>query len=255
MIANEEPPSFVVRTEVQKAAWENGYRVERGMARGWLHYASTTASGSIWIAGVSDKGPWLLSVDHSGVAGEIGATTSSFVPGPGLLTLTFATLPELYAALDRTYRLSVSLPDAPLERFRKATANLPRATEAERVVIQRIGQDVFRSALIDYWGGCCPITGITEPGLLRASHIVPWVDCSDEQRLDVHNGLLLSALWDAAFDRGLISFADDGKVLASGNLSEISRSTLGISTAPPLRNLRDVHRSNLAIHRVKNGFG
>jgi hypothetical protein len=38
---------------------------------------------------------------------------------------------------------------------------------------------------MDYWGGRCPLTGITEPGLLRASHIVPWANCTDEQRLDV----------------------------------------------------------------------
>ena len=38
-------------------------------------------------------------------------------------------------------------------------------------------------------------TGITDPALLRASHIVPWAECGDAQRLDVHNGLLLSALW------------------------------------------------------------
>jgi HNH endonuclease len=94
-------------------------------------------------------------------------------------------------------------------RFRARTANLPQTTEAERLVIQRVGQDVFREALLDYWGGRCPLTGITEPALLRASHIRPWAGCTDEQRLDVHNGLLLSALWDAAFDRGLISFADD----------------------------------------------
>jgi putative restriction endonuclease len=43
---------------------------------------------------------------------------------------------------------------------------------------------------------------------------------TDPQRPDVHNGLLLSTLWDAAFDRGLISFADDGTVLASSQLSE-----------------------------------
>jgi hypothetical protein len=55
--------------------------------------------------------------------------------------------------------------------------------------------------------------GITDPALLRASHIVPWSDCNDDQRLDVHNGLLLSALWDATFDQGLVSFADDGAPL------------------------------------------
>jgi HNH endonuclease len=44
---------------------------------------------------------------------------------------------------------------------------------------------------MDYWGARCPITGITDPALLRASHIVPWAECGDAQRLDVHNGLLV----------------------------------------------------------------
>jgi predicted restriction endonuclease len=122
------------------------------------------------------------------------------------------------------------------------------------MVIQRIGQDVFREALIDYWGGRCPISGIADLALLRASHIVPWTDCTDAQRLDVHNGLLLSALWDAAFDRGLVSFADDGAVLVSPQLSEIGRRTLGIVSVPRLIGLRDQHRGNLALHRMRHGF-
>ena len=71
--------------------------------------------------------------------------------------------------------------------------------------------------------------------MLRASHIVPWADCDDEQRLNVHNGLLLSALWDAAFDKGLVSFAEDGTVLASQTLSETARRVLGVDTVPKLR--------------------
>jgi hypothetical protein len=85
------------------------------------------------------------------------------------------------------------------------------------------------------------------PALLRASHIVPWADCADTQGLDVHNGLLLSALWDAAFDRGLISFADDGSVLASSQLSEPARKVLGLDNATPLAGLRDAHHANLAL--------
>jgi hypothetical protein len=254
MISVEDPPGFVVRTEAQKAAWDNGYRYERGIESGWLHYASTTAPGSIWIAGASEHGPWLLSLDHSGVASEIGALPASPAPGPGLATFMFANLADLHVALGRTYRLAVSLPEAPLERFKSETANLPRATEAERMAIQRIGQDVFRDALMEYWGSRCPLTGITERGLLRASHIVPWANCTDAQRLDVHNGLLLSALWDAAFDRGLISFADDGIILASPQLGETARRALDVATAPPLTGLRDAHRANLALHRARNGF-
>jgi hypothetical protein len=254
MTVPENPPGFVVRTEAQKSAWDNGYRLERGVEGGWLRYGSTTAPGSIWIAGASGHGPWLLSLDHSGVAVEIGALPPSPARGPGVATFMLANPAELHAALDRVYKLAMSLPEAPLDRFKAKTANLPRTTEAERMVIQRIGQDVFREALMDYWGSRCPMTGITEPALLRASHIVPWADCTDAQRLDVHNGLLLSALWDAAFDRGFISFADDGTVLASSQLSETARTVLGVAIAPPLTALRDEHRANLALHRARNRF-
>lgn len=254
MIALEDPPGFVIRTEAQKAAWDNGYRLDRGVEGGWLHYASTTAPGSVWIAGASQRGPWLLSIDHPGVAAEVGAPSASPVPGPGTATFIYETLTQVHTALDRVYKLAISLPDAPLLRFRAETAKLPRTTEAERLVVQRIGQNLFRDALLDYWGRCCPLTGITEPALLRASHIVPWSECNDEQRLDVHNGLLLSALWDAAFDQGLVSFAGDGRPLANPQLSTVARQALAIDTAPALGGLRDAHRANLAAHRARHGF-
>jgi hypothetical protein len=107
---------------------------------------------------------------------------------------------------------------------------------------------------MDYWGARCPITNITDPALLRASHIVPWAECGDAQRLDVHNGLLLSALWDAAFDTGLVSFANDGTVLVSPELSAAARTALDIDSAPRLSNLRDAHHANLALHRARHGF-
>ena len=73
--------------------------------------------------------------------------------GERAATFIFETLTQLHAALDRAYKLAVSLPDVPLARFRANTAGLPRTTEAERLVIQHIGQDVFRDTLMDYWGG------------------------------------------------------------------------------------------------------
>jgi hypothetical protein len=122
----ENPPGFIVRTETQKAAWDNGYRLERGVEGGWLHYASTTAPGSVWIAGASPSGPWLLSIDHAGVAAEIGALPISPVAGPGLVTFLFATLSQLHAALDRVYKLAVSLPDAqPVFASRRKTCRRP----------------------------------------------------------------------------------------------------------------------------------
>jgi hypothetical protein len=120
-------------------------------------------------------GSWVFSIDHSGVAAEIGALPAAPLAGPGLATFVVATLTELHDALDRVYKLAASLPDAPLARFQAKTAGLPRTTEAERLVIQRIGQDVFRDALMDYWGS----RWIAEPALLRASHVVPWAECSE----------------------------------------------------------------------------
>ena len=151
--------------------------------------------------------------------------------------------------------MGVSLPDAPLNAFRAAVRYLPRTTEAERLIVQRVGQDLFRQALLAYWGGRCPLTGITNAELLRASHIIPWAECdTDEKRLDVHNGLLLSALWDAAFDAGLVSFADDGSAIASPRLTADAAAVLGLHKANKLTGLTRAHRTNLAWHRARYGF-
>jgi len=90
--------------------------------------------------------------------------------------------------------------------------------------------------------------------LLRASHIVPWAECSsDAERLDVHNGLLLSSLWDAAFDAGLASFADDGHALAAPGLDPAARVALGFDAAPALT-FTEGHSLRLAWHRKRYGF-
>jgi hypothetical protein len=255
MIHPEDPPGFVVRTEAQKAASNNGFRVERGIENGWLRFGSTTAQVDIWIAGVSKEGPWLLSVDRPEVSAEIGLSSTFATSGPGVATFSFDNLRALYNALNRIYRLGVSLPDAPLKAYRDAIGNLQCTTEAERLVVQRLGQDLFRKALMNYWNGRCPITGITDSALLRASHIIPWAECAnDDQRLDVHNGLLLSALWDSAFDAGLISFGDDGTVLTSPSLSAPAQLALGFDKSLKISGLTSAHLSNLKWHRTRYSF-
>lgn len=252
----ENPPSFVVREESHKAAYENGYRIEVGVKDGWLGYRSSTARGEIWIARSAGRGNWLLSIFHAGVAAELDLPRIDSPLGPWFAMYAFTTLGELYRALERVYKLGVSLPDAPLDAFKKATAHLPQTTEVERLTVERVGQSLFRQALLEYWNSRCPLTGITDPALLRASHIVPWAECeSDALRLDVHNGLLLSALWDAAFDAGLISFADDGTILRSPNLTPEAATALNLDSGAPVLTLSDLHRQNLTRHRVRNGFG
>jgi hypothetical protein len=255
MLQVENPIGFVIREEAHKAAYENGFRIGIGAKDGWLGYRSSTARGEIWIARAAEKGNWLLSISHARVAAELGLQPSPGMSAPGFATFEFAQLHELYAVLDRVYKLGVSLPDVPLKAFEKATANLPSTTEAERLTVERIGQSLFRQALMEYWNGRCPLTGITDPALLRASHIVPWAECeTDALRLDVHNGLLLSALWDAAFDAGLISVADDGTVLRSPSLTAEAAAALNLDSTAPLAGLTDLHRQNLRLHRVKHGY-
>ena len=243
----EAPQTFVTRQESDKIAFQNGFRRTHGETDGWRHYTSTTAQGSIWLA-AEQTGTWLLSIDHAGVLAEIGLEISD-TDGPGLGRFRFTSLTSLYAVMPRLYELAVSLPDAPLQEFLHRTKGMPKTTEAERLVVQRVGQGIFRDRLITYWQGSCPLTGITDYALLRASHIKPWKDCeSDEDRLDVHNGLLLSALWDAAFDRGLVTFDDSGHPQLSTHLTEAAAAELRWQA--PIR-LTDKHRARLEWHRSK----
>lgn len=222
----ETPQSFVVSTECRKAAEQHGYRRQLDEIGGWTAFQSTTAKGTIWLAAEGEHGPWYMALEHSGVISELNLEAADIL-GPGTVRHIFSDLDSLYAALRRQYELAVSLPSAPLNEFFERTHELPRTTEAERLIIQRVGQDIFRDRLLKYWQGRCPLTGITDAALLRASHIKPWSACvTDDERLDVHNGLLLSALWDVAFDAGLVTFNNDGQPKLSGELSNNARRLL-----------------------------
>jgi hypothetical protein len=242
------PQSFVTGQECDKVAFDNGFRRTHGELDGWRRYGSTTAQGSIWLAH-DDSGCWLLSIDHAGVLSEIDLKKVG-ADGPGIADFKFSSLSSLYAVMPRLYELSVSLPDAPLQEFRQRTKDMPRTTEAERLVVQRIGQNIFRERLIDYWQEQCPLSGITDLALLRASHIKPWRDCeSDDERLDVHNGILLSALWDAAFDKGLVTFSNSGEPVISKTLSVAAVATLMSSLKNGRISLNHGHQTQLTWHR------
>jgi predicted restriction endonuclease len=176
------------------------------------------------------------------------------VPLPPLATAArvLTDIPELHHLLRRAFQLSRTLPDALLRTFQQRTAGLPRSTEVERLVIQRVGQDVFRAGLLDYWEGRCAITGLAVPELLRASHIKPWAHCaSDSERLDVFNGLLLAPHLDCAFDCGFITVVDDGTVTVSPKLSDADRRILGLDVPLSLTAMTDDHRGYLPWHRER----
>ncbi len=74
---------------------------------------------------------------------------------------------------------------------------------------RRKGQNYFRRMILANYGGRCALMGIDIPQLLLASHIIPWADSTPQQRLCPENGICLSALYDKAFDRGLITISPD----------------------------------------------
>jgi len=96
-------------------------------------------------------------------------------------------------------------------------------TESTTSVKRRHGQEYFRDAVLNNFGGRCGITGLAVRELLVASHILPWGRHPSE-RLNVLNGLSLSRLHDAAFDRGLIAFDETFRLLLSPRLqTELSQ--------------------------------
>lgn len=237
-----------LRSDLQAAADEHGYRLGREEADGWFFVRSATAPGELGLAGAGEKGPYFLSVRHPGAARELDACSTEPCCAGHTAAFAFDDEMALREAIGAVYRLSRSLPTLPLETFTRETSQLGD-TEGERLQKVRIGQDIFRRALVEYWAETCPLTGLSDPALLRASHMRPWAQCdTDAQRLDVHNGLLLSALWDAAFDAGLVTFDKLGGAMPSRRLSAEAYSKLGVERAPRLP-MRQEHLPYLEYHR------
>jgi len=105
----------------------------------------------------------------------------------------------------------------------------PTKIERRGLVTSRVGQGWYRRAILDKFNRCCAVTGFDSEELLIASHIVPWRDSNDEEKLDVNNGILLSPNYDALFDKHLISFMDSGDILLSDKLTDVQRMSLKLN--------------------------
>lgn len=117
---------------------------------------------------------------------------------------------------------------------RKLDAETPLEIEADELLVpedytgekrqviteQRIKQNFFRRAVLSSYRGRCCMSGLSEPRLLIASHIVPWSK-DKANRLNPSNGLCLSAIHDKAFDKGLITLTDDFRVIVSAVLKRL----------------------------------
>lgn len=138
-----------------------------------------------------------------------------------------------------------------LEEAKDSYAGLDK-TEKETVISSRIGQGLFRANVIQCWQGCA-VTDCKNFDVLIASHIKPWKDCSNKERLDTNNGLLLIPNLDKLFDKGLITFQGNGKIQISSKLTTDDLKSLNVTPHLQIRRIPsqsqkgylDFHRENI----------
>jgi hypothetical protein len=245
-------PAIAVRLE--KAAVDNGFDQQLVSGGDWLTFASTQAPLRLWLT-QREEGVFVAAFSQQNVAralSDLGGIYTGEMPSDARGARGVADIPALHHLVRRAFQLSRTLPDELLHTFERVTATLPRTTEAERVVIQRVGQDIFRKGLVDYWEGRCAITGLARTELLRASHIKPWAACeTDAERLDIFNGLLLAPHLDALFDAGFITVGEDGAVLISPTLADTDCRILNLIGVLRLRGLADQHTPYLEWHQLR----
>lgn len=147
-------------------------------------------------------------------------------------------------------------PDFDITVFEPDESTQITGEEIERIVKVRVNQDFFRKSILAAYGEKCCVTGIGSRELLVASHIIPW-SVDKQNRLNPRNGLCLNALYDRAFDRGLITITTDYVVKVSKRLDKNNPTYEGwfdrydgqeISVPrnfPPDQSLLEYHRANI----------
>jgi predicted restriction endonuclease len=107
-------------------------------------------------------------------------------------------------------------------------------TTRNALIKARIGQGLFRRNVASI--ECrCRVTGVTYPAHLFASHIKPWRESTNDERISGENGLLLTPSIDHLFDRGFISFEDNGELVVSDVAHKQSLNRMGVDTEHVIR--------------------
>lgn len=123
-------------------------------------------------------------------------------------------------------------------------------TQRAQLVKARVGQGIFRS-LVLLKHPVCRVTGVADKRLLRASHIKPWKDSTNFERLDGNNGIMLSPHVDALFDQGLMSFEDNGRALFRNDLKREILERWAIPASNASSPFQPNQRAYLKLHRER----
>lgn len=123
-------------------------------------------------------------------------------------------------------------------------------TQKQQLVLARRGQGIFK-ANVRLNESRCRFTGVNDSRLLIAGHIKPWAMSNDSEKLDGCNGLLFSPHIDRLFDRGLISFKNDGTVLYSPSLDQAVLRQRAIDTVTNVGSFKPEQCAYLEYHRTR----
>ena len=138
-----------------------------------------------------------------------------------------------------------------ISEINKAEERLPSGgTERDTLIKARLGQGVYRENLLKKWRGRCSVTGFNNTELLRASHVKAWKFSSNNERIDPENGLLLIPNLDLAFDKGLITFDDNGVIQFSDDLPARQRSAFGLVETMRIFEISPKLKKYLTYHRM-----
>jgi hypothetical protein len=138
-----------------------------------------------------------------------------------------------------------ALEESEVQKIRHS--NLPE-TEKAQLINARLGQGLFREKVSRLTRGC-PLTGVSDRNFLIASHIKPWKSSDNDERLNGDNGLMLSPHVDKLFDRGWISFSDDGGLLVSSTTVASTLALWGLDKERCREPFRPGQKAFLAYHR------
>ena len=129
------------------------------------------------------------------------------------------------------------------------TINMPNETERKGLVTSRIGQGAYRKGVLHRWMFKCAVTGCAKHNILIASDILLWKDATNDDRLNIHNGILLTPNYDALFDKHLISFDDNGQILLSKQVLNSDYKKLGIVGSERIQDISLENKPFLKLHR------
>lgn len=229
-----------------------------GYQDGWegqfYHYTASGQSGDQDIESKRHNG---LVLHHSENNAQInlfiGSTSSYYEYVANLILVDYAYFEthdkdsKNRLAVRFTFERQGAAPSQTLSRPPKPYKK-PDVTSRTGLVTTRVGQGYYRQSILQKFNSVCAVLGVGPMEILIASHIVPWRESNDDERLDVNNGILLSPHFDALFDRHLISFGEDGKILLGSHVSEEVRKQYGL-TGEERINLTEGMRPYLERHR------